>query len=34
MPIEFRGIAALNDGGETRARSGSSFDKESAHVAA
>ncbi|MGG7509931.1 LLM class flavin-dependent oxidoreductase [Plantibacter sp. YIM 135249] len=28
MPIEFLGIAALNDGSETRARSGSSFDKE------
>lgn len=28
MPIEFLGIAGLNDGGETRARSGASFDKE------
>ncbi|RFA09227.1 alkanesulfonate monooxygenase [Subtercola boreus] len=28
MPIEFLGIAGTNDGGETRARSGSSFDKE------
>jgi len=28
MPIEFLSIAALNDGSETRARSGSSFDKE------
>lgn len=26
MPIEFLGIAALNDGSETRARSGASFD--------
>ncbi|PPH88955.1 LLM class flavin-dependent oxidoreductase [Rathayibacter sp. AY1D3] len=28
MPIEFLGIAALNDGSETRARSGASFDPE------
>ncbi|RLP74997.1 LLM class flavin-dependent oxidoreductase [Mycetocola tolaasinivorans] len=28
MPIEFLGIAALNDGSETRARSGASFDKD------
>jgi len=28
VPIEFLGIAALNDGSETRARSGASFDKE------
>jgi alkanesulfonate monooxygenase len=28
MPIEFLGIAATNDGSETRARSGASFDKE------
>ncbi|MFZ4894345.1 LLM class flavin-dependent oxidoreductase [Plantibacter sp. Mn2098] len=28
MPIEFLGIAALNDGSETRARSGPSFDKD------
>ncbi|MFB2557098.1 LLM class flavin-dependent oxidoreductase [Herbiconiux liangxiaofengii] len=28
MPIEFLGIAALNDGSETRPRSGASFDKE------
>ncbi|TFV98060.1 LLM class flavin-dependent oxidoreductase [Orlajensenia leifsoniae] len=28
MPIEFLGIAGLNDGGETRARSGASFDKD------
>ena len=28
MPIEFLGIAGLNDGGETQARSGASFDKD------
>ncbi|WP_291049422.1 LLM class flavin-dependent oxidoreductase [Herbiconiux sp.] len=28
MPIEFLGIAATNDGSETRARSGASFDKD------
>jgi alkanesulfonate monooxygenase len=28
VPIEFLGIAGLNDGSETRARSGSSFDKD------
>ncbi len=28
MPIEFLGIAATNDGSETRARSGPSFDKD------
>ncbi|SDZ30695.1 LLM class flavin-dependent oxidoreductase [Herbiconiux ginsengi] len=28
MPIEFLGIAGLNDSSETRARSGSSFDKD------
>jgi alkanesulfonate monooxygenase len=28
MTIEFLGIAGLNDGGETQARSGASFDKE------
>jgi alkanesulfonate monooxygenase len=28
MPIEFLGIAGLNDGGETKSRSGSSFDKD------
>src|ERR1700712_3071010 len=28
MPIEFLGIAGLNDGSETQARSGASFDKE------
>ncbi|KQQ01572.1 MULTISPECIES: LLM class flavin-dependent oxidoreductase [unclassified Rathayibacter] len=28
MPIEFLGMAALNDGSETRARSGASFDPE------
>ena len=28
MPIEFLGIAGLNDGGETQARSGPSFDKD------
>ena len=28
MPIEFLGIAGLNDGGETQSRSGSSFDKD------
>lgn len=28
MSIEFLGIAGLNDGGETQARSGASFDKE------
>jgi alkanesulfonate monooxygenase len=28
MPIEFLGIAGLNDGGETQTRSGSSFDKD------
>lgn len=28
MPIEFLGIAGLNDGGETHARTGASFDKD------
>jgi len=28
MPIEFLGIAGLNDGGETQSRSGASFDKD------
>jgi alkanesulfonate monooxygenase len=28
MPIEFLGIAGLNDGGETQPRSGASFDKD------
>ena len=28
MPIEFLGIAGLNDSGETHARSGASFDKD------
>jgi alkanesulfonate monooxygenase len=28
MPIEFLGIAGLNDGGETQARTGASFDKD------
>jgi alkanesulfonate monooxygenase len=28
MPVEFLGIAGLNDGGETQARSGASFDKD------
>lgn len=28
MPIEFLGIAGLNNGGETQARSGASFDKD------
>ncbi len=28
MPIEFLGIAGLNDGGETHARTGTSFDKD------
>jgi alkanesulfonate monooxygenase len=28
MPVEFLGIAATNDGSETTARSGGSFDKD------